>query len=449
MGGRLGIAMVVCWVGAHLALEASEPARRPNVLILLTDDQRADTIAALGNPVIKTPNLDRLARSGFVFNNAYCLGSNSPAVCLPSRNMLLSGRYYFRWEGRQFASADQPNLPDSMKQAGYETWHEGKLGNTAREIQQRFDHSYYLEDDQARTSGEHGQRCVDDAIAFLNSRAADKPFCMYLAFEGPHDPRVAAPHYLEQYDRAKIPLPTNFLPIHPFDNGEMTVRDERLEKWPRTPDAIRQHLHEYYACITSIDGHIGRLLQTLRDLGQFENTLIIFSSDNGLAIGSHGLMGKQNLYEEGMKVPLLFCGPGIPAGRSDALVYLLDIFPTVCELVGTDVPTVVDGKSLVPVITGLTAHARDTLFLAYRDVQRAVRDERWKLIVYPKTNKRQLFDLHNDPYEMHDLSADRAQSARIDCLWQEVLRWQQEMGDAAPLQSDQPANPTFVPPQGS
>jgi len=220
--------LVVGCACVHRALQASEPIRRPNVLFLLTDDQRADTIAALGNPVIKTPTLDRLARSGFVFNNAYCLGSNSPAVCLPSRNMLLSGRYYFRWEGHQFASADQPNFPVSMSRAGYETWHEGKLGNTAREIQQRFDHSVYLEDDTARTSGEHGKQCVDDAISFLKSRAMDKPFCMYLAFEGPHDPRVAAPHYLAQYDRAKIPLPANFLPVHPFDNGEMTIRDEQL-----------------------------------------------------------------------------------------------------------------------------------------------------------------------------------------------------------------------------
>ena len=403
--------------GAHLALEASEPARRPNVLFLLTDDQRADTIAALGNPVIKTPNLDRLARSGFVFNNAYCLGSNSPAVCLPSRNMLLSGRYYFRWEGRMFASADQPNFPDSMQQAGYETWHEGKLGNTAREIQQRFDHSYYLEDDQARTSGEHGKRVRRrrDRLSEIASSGQAVLSCIW-----PSRARTTRASPLRTISSSMI-VPRshcrpNFLPVHPFDNGEMTVRDERLEKWPRTPDAIRQHLHDYYACITSIDGHIGRLLQTLQDLGQFENTVIIFSSDNGLAIGSHGLMGKQNLYEEGMKVPLLFCGPGIPVGRSDALVYLLDIFPTVCELVGTDVPAVVDGKSLVPVITGLTSHARDTLFLAYRDVQRAVRDERWKLIVYPKINKRQLFDLHDDPYEMRrSLCGPRNPPASIAC----------------------------------
>jgi len=118
----------------------------------------------------------------------------------------------------------------------------------------------------------------------------------------------------------------------------MTVRDEQLEKWPRTPEAIRRHLHEYYACITSIDGHIGRLLQTLQEQGEYERTIIIFSSDNGLAIGSHGLMGKQNLYEDGMKVPLIMCGPGIAAGQSDALVYLLDIYPTVCELVGAPAP---------------------------------------------------------------------------------------------------------------
>jgi len=99
-----------------------------------------------------------------------------------------------------------------MRQSGYETWHEGKLGNTAREIHKRFDHSKYLEDDKCRTSGEHGKQCVDDAIVFLKSRQTDKPFFMYLAFEGPHDPRVAAEHYLQQYDRARIPLPKNFLP---------------------------------------------------------------------------------------------------------------------------------------------------------------------------------------------------------------------------------------------
>src|SRR5207249_234741 len=141
---------------------------------------------------------------------------------------------------------------------------------------------------------------------------------------------------------------------------------------------------------------------------------IIFSSDHGLAIGSHGLMGKQNLYEHSMKAPLVFSGPGIRPGRSDALVYLLDIYPTVCELVGAPVPDGLDGRSLAPVIAGRTPDVRDSLFLAYRDLQRAVRDERWKLIRYPQINLSQLFDLREDPDERHDLAGDPAQQARIE-----------------------------------
>jgi len=433
------VLMVVCGglpggiVRAEQAPHSGELTRRPNVLFLLTDDQRADTIGALGNPVIRTPHLDQLARRGLVFRNAYCLGSNSPAVCLPSRNMLLSGRYYFRWAGQNYASGDQPNFPDSLRQVGYETWHVGKRGNTAREIHRRFEHSQYVEDEQCRTSGEHGQQCVDRAIAFLRSRQTDRPFFMYLALEGPHDPRVAAEHYLRQYDRARIPVPPSFLPEHPFDNGELTVRDEQLEQWPRTPAAIQRHLHEYYACITSIDGHIGRLLQTLRELGEYERTLIVFSADNGLAIGAHGLMGKQNLYDDGMQVPLILCGPGIAPGQSDALVYLLDIYPTVCELVGAPPPPGIDGRSLAGVVAGRDAGVRDTLFLAYRDVQRAVRDARWKLIVYPHCNQSQLFDLQTDPWETRNLSSDSAQRERLSQLLQRMREWQREVGDTLPL----------------
>jgi arylsulfatase A-like enzyme len=423
--------------GFVLILAASLVAEErvtPNILLLVTDDQRFDTIGALGNPHIKTPHLDRLAREGFAFRNAYCMGSNSAAVCLPSRNMLMSGRYYFRWEGKSYASPDQANLPDTMRSLGYETWHEGKLGNTAREIEPRFEHHQYLEDERERNSGEHGKRCADDAIAFMKSRQAARPFCMYLAFEGPHDPRVAAPHYLQLYERERLPLPENYLPQHPFDNGELKIRDEALEAWPRTPEAIRRHLHEYYACISSIDGHIGRLLQTLQEQGELEKTLIVFTSDNGLAIGSHGLMGKQNLYDDGMKVPLLFHGPGIPQGESNALVYLLDIYPTLCELAGTPIPAEVDGKSLAPITRGQSQSVRDTLFLSYRDVQRAVRDERWKLIVYPKVNVLQLFDLQEDPYEVHDVANQAAHAERVQSMLAELRRWQSVVGDRLPLE---------------
>ncbi|MBI4661614.1 MAG: sulfatase-like hydrolase/transferase [Verrucomicrobia bacterium] len=420
-------------------------AARPNILFLFTDDQRADTIGALGNPHIRTPHLDSLARGGFVFHNAYCLGANIGAVCTPSRNMLLSGRAYFRWKGN-FAAGNDPNFPVSIKQAGYLTYHHGKRGNTAVEIQAKFDHNLYINEGKERVSGQPGKAIVDAAMAFLKTNRDDRPFFMYLAFESPHDPRVAAKEFLELYDRGQIPLPKNYLPQHPFHNGEQVIRDELLAPWPRTPDEIRRHLHEYYAVISGLDHHIGRLLQCLKDLGKFDNTIIIFSSDHGLAIGSHGLMGKQNLYEDGMKAPLFFTGPGIPKGRSEALAYLFDIFPTVCDWVGAPIPAGLDGLSLKPIIEGRGRGVRDTLFLSYREVQRAIRDDRWKLIRYPRINKTQLFDLQNDPYELRSLADDSSQAGRIERLMSVLRDWQRKLGDTAALASDDPQNPAFTPP---
>ena len=428
------------------ASAAGKARRRPNVLFLFTDDQRADTIGALGNRHAITPNLDRLVRTGFVFRNAYCLGANMGAVCTPSRNMLLSGRAYFRWQG-PLAPADAPNFPVAMKELGYETYHHGKRGNTAVAIQAKFEHNKYLADDPSRLSGEPGKEIADEAIQFLSSRERARPFFLYLAFSGPHDPRVAAQKYMDKFDRARIPLPKNFLPLHPFDNGEQTVRDEMLAGFPRSEGEIRGHLHDYYAVMNALDGHIGRILDHLKATGQHEDTIIVFSSDHGLALGSHGLMGKQSLYEDAMKPPLIFAGPGIGRGASDALVYLLDIFPTVVDLAGGAPPPGLDGRSLKPVIERRSPQVRDSLFCAYRDVQRMVRDKRWKLIRYPKINRSQLFDLRRDPHELHDLAADPKQQERIARLMAGMARWQGQLGDTAALTSAVPAPAGFKPPK--
>lgn len=438
------LALVMLFVPGGSRLRAAP--QRPNVLFLFTDDQRADTLGALGNPVIRTPNLDALVRSGFVFRNAYCLGANVGAVCTPSRNMLLSGRAYFRWQG-PLAPADPPNFPLAMQGAGYETYHHGKRGNTALNIQAKFEHNHYLaNDEQERRSGEPGREIVDAAVRFLGERKGDRPFFMYLAFANPHDPRVAAQKYLDLYEREKIPLPKNYLPVHPFDNGDMQTRDEQLAPWPRTEAEVRRHLHEYYAVITALDGHIGRLLQALKDRGLYENTLIVYSSDHGLALGSHGLMGKQNLYEDGMKAPLIVSGPGVRRGRSDALAYLLDLFPTVCDLIGTEVPAGLDGKSLKRVIEGKESGVRSSLFLSYRDVQRAVRDDRWKLIRYPQVDVTQLFDLREDPHETRDLAGEPGQAARIERMTALLRDWQRQLGDRAPLTVPDPKPRAFTPP---
>ncbi|WP_339728711.1 sulfatase-like hydrolase/transferase [uncultured Gimesia sp.] len=442
----LALFFILCCFGFRMGIvEAAENQKqKPNVLFLFTDDQRADTIHALGNSLIQTPNLDQLVRSGFVFNNAYCLGSNSGAVCVCSRNMLLSGRTYFRWTGR-YASAKKSNFPDSMKQAGYFTYHHGKKGNTAVEIHKRFDQSQYLNDQQARLLGQPGKEIVDNAIQFLKAKA-DKPFFMYLAFACPHDPRVADQEYMDLYQRDQIPLPENYLPLHPFNNGEQVVRDELLAGFPRSKAEVKKHLHDYYADITGLDGHIGRLLKALKASGEYENTVIVFSSDHGLAVGSHGLMGKQSLYEHSMKAPLIFSGPGIPHGQTDALVYLYDIFPTVCEMVGTEVPQGLDAASMWPVISGKKSEIRETLFTAYKDVQRSIRDDRWKLITYPQINKSQLFDLENDPAETKNLFGLSACRSHSDRLVSAMKDWQKKVGDTSPLVSDSPQDATFKAP---
>jgi arylsulfatase A-like enzyme len=419
---------------------------KPNILFLFTDDQRADTVRALGNPHISTPNLDKLARSGLVFRNAYCLGGTMPAVCTPSRNMLLSGRSMFRYE--RYAPGDQPNLADSLKDAGYFTYHHGKQSNSAVEIQKKFDVNKTVNDQEVRQSANPGGIICDEAIRLIDERPKDKPFFAYLAFETPHDPRVAPKRFLDAYDPGRIPLPANFLPQHPFDNGEMTVRDELLAPWPRTPGEIRRHLREYYAVISALDENIGRLLRKLEERQILGDTLIVFSSDQGLAVGSHGLMGKQNLYQHSMNAPLFFTGPGIPKGETRALVYLMDIYPTLMGYIGAPAPATLDGASFLPALQRKSNTARSRIFLAYRQVQRAIRDERYKLITYPHINRTQLFDLRNDPHEMRDLAPLDGSAARIAWMKEELRLEQARFGDTQPLASSTPARAEWTPPSG-
>lgn len=431
------LALVVGLASNPSARGDDAPRRsRPNVLFLFTDDQRADTIAALGNPAIHTPNLDGLVRSGFTFRNAYCMGGDRPAVCLPSRTMLLSGRSLFHLKTLTGAS---PSLPVAMRDAGYETYHHGKRGNSPHDIQARFDHDLYLaNDEKERRSGYPGREIADRAIRFLHDRDTEKPFVMYLAFANPHDPRVVEGASRGRYDEGRLPLPANYRPFHPFNNGELTVRDEALAPWPRTPEVVRKHLTDYYGVITHLDQQIGRILGALRESGEFDRTIIVFSSDHGLAIGSHGLFGKQNVYEDGMKVPLIFSGPGIPHGESQAFAYLYDIFPTVCDLAAAPIPQPIDGRSLAPVMKGQVSGVRDTVFLAYRSFQRSVRLGDWKLIRYPDVDTTQLFNLRDDPDETRNLAGDPGYSARVLAMLSLLERQQSAFGDTLPLTSAHP-----------
>ncbi len=430
------ILIALCLVAAtSVPAFAQAGQKRPNVLFLVTDDQRADTIAALGNATIKTPNLDKLVQRGFAFRNAYCMGSTVGAVCNPSRHMLLSGKSLYKYSPKDKTGT----MGEVMRMLGYFSFLISKRGNVATAYHSAFDVSGYLEDAKERTSGHHGRTAADKTIEFLKkSWKKDQPFFAYVGFAGPHDPRVAAPEWLNLYDRAKIPLPKNYMPFHPFDNGDLRIRDEALAPWPRSEEVVRKHLHDYYGCISSIDHHIGRLLTVLQEMGELEYTIIIFTSDHGLAIGSHGLFGKQNLYEHSMKAPLIFAGPGITNGQSDAFAYLFDIFPTVVDLVGGQNAADLDGKSLAPIIRGKRHTVRDTLFLAYKDEQRAVRQGDWKLIRYPKVNFTQLFNLREDPDELRNHADSPTHAVKVKELREIMVQQQKLYRDPAPLTVDNP-----------
>ncbi len=438
-------------------LRAAAPASRPNILFLFSDDQRFDTIAALGNAHIRTPHLDWLTREGLTFTRAYIMGGTQGAVCMPSRAMLMSGRTLFRVQDNL---AGQATWPERFGKAGYTTFMTGKWHNGDESLLRSFaagkavflggmgdPYKLPLKDISPdhrlvnpRLSGEHSvERFADAAVEFLSRQSGGQPFLCYVAFNGPHDPRVAPPNYRAGYDTNQPPLPANFLPEHPFNNGELTIRDEQLAPWPRTPEIVRRNLADYYAYITFLDDQIGRILDALKASGQYERTIIVFSSDNGLAIGSHGLFGKQNVYEHATHEPLIFAGPGIPRGeRREAFCYLLDIFSTLGELAGVLAPAGSEGRSLAPVIAGRTGHLRDTIFTAYRGLHRAIRDDRWKLIVYTQINKTQLFDLASDPDERFDLAAEPQYASQVERLTALLRSSQQDYGDHQPLTTDHP-----------
>jgi arylsulfatase A-like enzyme len=443
---------------------AASAAPRPNILFILTDDQRADTLGALGNDHISTPRLDELVRSGTTFTRTYCMGSQQAAVCVPSRAMIYTGRTLFRVKDNLDG---QSTWPEKFGQAGYRTFLTGKWHNQGPSALRSFKeakavflggmgHPFSLPVQDfdgkgaftaKRTEAKHSVvQFTDAAVEFLKRQKAGEPFLACVAYNLPHDPRVSLPEHLAPYDANPPPVPANYLPVHPFDNGWMTGRDEALAPWPRASELVQRHLAEYYGCVSLVDEQVGRLLDTLRERGLYDNTLIVFTSDHGLAIGSHGLMGKQNLYEHSMRAPLILCGPGVPKDkRSDAFSYLFDIFPTLGELVGVAAPEGNEGRSLVPFLRGTNAPVRPAIFTAFMDVQRAVREERWKVIIYPQINRTQLFDLQADPDELKDVAA--AHQAEVRRLTATLEQWQARLGDTLLLRSEKPRSEVFAPPK--
>jgi choline-sulfatase len=436
------IAVVVAASNSVCSL-APAAAERPNILFIIVDDQSPfDLKAYAPDSQLETPNIDAIAANGITLDGAYHMGAFVGAVCTPSRHMVMCGRTLWHLPIGPLAKEHCPpdiaqnTMAAVFNRNGYDTMRTCKRGNSYEAANRLFT---VREDASKRgATDETGSAWhADRVLDYLNARDAEgdaDPFLIYFGFSHPHDPRNGKPELLKKYgavnhtDRNSLPpanplqppLPANYLPAHPFHHGQPGLRDEEKVSgvWERRdPTTIRNEIGRQFACSENIDIQIGRVIDKLRDMGELQNTYVIYTSDHGMAIGRHGLQGKQNLYQHTWRVPFIAMGPGIPGGsRAVGNVYLLDVLATLCDLAGITPPSSSEGISFKPVLTGQQQVARDVLYGAYcggtKPGMRCVRKGDWKLIQYDvldgKVQQQQLFNLSENPEEFLQQHHDTA-----------------------------------------
>jgi len=460
-------------LAAFLAAAPVAPAAAPaatNVLLILADDLRPDAPGFAGGRDARTPHLDALARGGAVFPRATC----SYPICHVSRSELLSGQLALGRPGQGAPGGPvafdpaSPLLPARLADAGWHTVHAGKWHVAGTPAQRGFRETagmfsgggaagkpaavertptgrevtgyrgWTFKDAAGRPQPELGVGLTPETDRIITARAAeaigrlrDRTFFLQVNLTAPHDPLLAPPGSSR---RPEPGLPANFRTAPAFETGNAGGRDERILPAPRTPEAVRAERELYFRLVEEVDHNVGELLAALAAAGLLERTLVLFSSDNGLALGSHGLMGKQNQYEHSFNVPLVLAGPGVPAGRRFAAqCYLRDLYPTLCDLLGLGTPAGLDGRSLLPVLRGERTEIHEAVFGYFTDTQRMIRTaDGWKLIWYPAIQRTELFHLNGDPEELHDLAGEPAHAARLADLRTRLGAWQLQHRDPAP-----------------
>lgn len=426
---------------------------KKNIILIMTDDQTVNTINSLGNEQIITPNLDKLVSRGMVFNNCHISGGTSGAICMPSRAITHTSKNMFSLTNAgQIITDESPLLGETLKNNGYQTfftgkWHNGTSGfnrsftngdniffggmwdhynvpmnsydpsgtydNYVNHVVNFFNSSDVLKMQANKFNpGIHSTDVVTkSAIAFINSRDNQKPFFLNVAYLAPHDPRVVPEQYLDMYKDTDIELQPNFSSTHPFLFGQESERDEMLAPKPLDQSWVKAELKSYYAMITHLDAEIGKLLDKVEESNLLEETLVIFTSDNGLSLGAHGLIGKQSLYDEAIRVPFIIAGPGINGNtRCENFILLQDIFPTIIEYLGLD-KVETDGVSFAKALKGESYEKRNSLYLGFTDLIRGIKTREYKYIKYrpnPGEEINQLFDLRVDRLEQNNVYDNEA-----------------------------------------
>jgi len=443
---------------------APEPTYRPNLIVLLTDDQRWDAVGCMGNPIVKTPEMDRLAREGTLFTKSFV----TSAVCAASRASIFTGQYE-RTHGCNFNKGPlsrrhlQRSYPMLLRETGYETAFVGKYGvgdAGEREIEadEVFD-AYYGFYGQGKyfPNGEDGQHLtqlmLEDAEDFFDKRDAGRPFCLSISFKAPHSgvgylELTPDPALRDLYEDVQIPLPDTakaaYFEALPEFLQKSNARYNYWELRYSTPEKYQEIMRDYYRLITGVDVVLGRLRASLEKRGLADNTVIVFLSDNGEMTGDYMLGGKELLYDASIRVPMIVYDPRAPerarGQHCGRLALNIDVAPTLLDYAGIQAPDCMQGRSLVPLVRGETPTWRESFFCEndfcvesqYYPRIEGVRTERWKYVRYPEIEPvyEQLFDLDADPQEVNDLARDERGTGVLQSLREKCDRYTRQL-DAA------------------
>ncbi|MFO7956211.1 MAG: sulfatase-like hydrolase/transferase [Candidatus Brocadiia bacterium] len=427
---------------------------KPNILCIVMDDLRADFLSAFGGPAPETPHMDRMVERGCTFRNQFV----TTPICTPGRAELLTGCRSWRNGVPWFQIPIDSGcalLPRVMCDAGYHTVHVGKWHNDGhpkdrgytrtrrvftRDCLWRRDNHYAAWKENGKiVSGHTTELYVDAALEEIEGAPQDRPWFTWLAPTAPHDPFLCPEPFQSMYDDRLPPLPDALMPAHPFETGDLTIRDETLLPWPRDPEVVRRYRARYWAIITHLDYHLGRLFDRLEATGRMDDTIVVITGDHGLSVGDHGLLGKSNMYDHSCRVPATFVGPGVPRGTETfGLTASADLMPTLCALAEVEAPSDLEGRAVLgtegvqnlreeivcqmhtpsdrgrrerlgiadddPRCRPIPDDAENTLgWDILWDTQRCIRTDTHKLHWYPLIGRFQLFDLQDDPHEKHDM----------------------------------------------
>jgi len=462
-----------------LASNFSLAAERPNVLVVLTDDMRWDAIGVVQKeqgkaalfPWFKTPNLDRLAAEGARFTNTFCTTS----LCSPSRASFLSGQYAHRHKVLNNFT-DYPNeLPSysaGLRASGYETayigkWHMGEDDDRKRPgfdfwmshkgQGNYFDNEFNIDGTRTVLKGYYTTVVTTAAIDWMK-RKHDKPWLLILGHKAPHGgPIVPEPKYEKAFDGETITKPAN-AEAYTAAGGKPKWLEESFPTWHGLGGPLYgqkeygKFVRAYLGTIASVDDSVGRLYQTLKDSNQLDNTLIVFTTDNGFALGEHGRVDKRTAYEESLRLPLLVRYPPLakPATVVKDMVLSLDLAPTILDICGVKPLPNADGRSWKPLLEGPAKEWRSAFFYQYNyEAQfpytpnvRAVRTADWKYIHYPHGDGKpdrhasELYDLNADPLETKNLAADPAHTTKakeLAALLEKLMKDHDALPDKLPL----------------